>query len=332
MSQSFFEGPEKKVELVVRKGFRSLRSFGSGPWRGVVEKARAAVLSRISNERCDAWLLSESRLFVFDNRAVMITCGRTTLVEAVGAMLEFIPLDAIGLLIYERKNENFPERQPTTFGEDVRFLERFMPGRIVIFGEERGHHISLFHLEKNYEPEADDMTLEILMHGIGKDSRSLFCTGSRRSIDAIHDRTGIGRILPGFAVDDFLFEPQGYSLNAVRGGEYYAIHVTPQEKSSYVSFETNHLFRSDLDEVTDRVLRIFRPKACDILFFQPEGEVPLSGAAPTDFGAAPTGAPASLRNYTLEKNDTLRLECGFRVRYSHCKRVYSKPALRRAGR
>ena len=79
---SFFEGPEKKLEMVVTPEHRSLRSLGDEVWRRVVEAAGAQVLSSLCNEECDAYLLSESSLFVYDDWFVMITCGQTTLIDA----------------------------------------------------------------------------------------------------------------------------------------------------------------------------------------------------------------------------------------------------------
>ncbi len=299
----FFEGPEKKVELVVAQGGPSLRDLGEQNWRRVVERARAFVLSTISNTFCDAYLLSESSLFVYDERAILITCGRTTLVDAVEELLRIVPPDTIHLLIYERKNEHFPEYQPSNFYEDVRRLKELMPGRAYRFGDEDDHHIHLFHLEKDGlpAPPADDMTLEILMHGIHADSGSLFCSGPNRSLEAIHESTRVRSILPGFEIDDHLFEPEGYSLNAIRGPEYYTIHVTPQEIGSYVSFETNHRFGGDLDDTVRAVLEIFRPKSCDILFFRP--------------AAAP---PQPIRcDYQLRTEVVQPLDCGYEVRFSH---------------
>ncbi len=50
--------------------------------------------------------------------------------------------------------------------------------------------------------------------------------------------SGILDLLPqGAKVDDFSFEPYGYSMNAIWNQNYYSIHVTPQEQCSYASFE-----------------------------------------------------------------------------------------------
>ena len=76
----FFEGTEKKVELVIDSSLPSLRSRGDEYWNRIVRLAGARVLSKIANDSCNAYLLSESSLFVFDHKLVMITCGTTCLI------------------------------------------------------------------------------------------------------------------------------------------------------------------------------------------------------------------------------------------------------------
>ena len=93
---TFFEGTEKKIELVVRAGSPSLRQRGEAWWRRIVEKADAQILSSLSNASCDAYLLSESSLFVWDTKALIITCGRTRLTEAALVLLDAYRRDAYG--------------------------------------------------------------------------------------------------------------------------------------------------------------------------------------------------------------------------------------------
>jgi len=114
-----------------------------------------------------------------------------------------------------------------------------MPGKSYRFGDGDDHHVFLFHLDKPYQPSADDLTLEILMHGVDPQAARVFMSGPQRKKEFIREKSGVWSILPGFQVGDYLFEPMGYSLNAIRGAKYYTIHVTPQKNGSYVSFETN---------------------------------------------------------------------------------------------
>ena len=273
---SFFEGPEKKLELVVTPDFRSLRSLGDQVWERVAASAGARVLSVLRNGECDAYLLSESSLFVYDDWFVMITCGQTTLVDAFATVLRYIPIDAIAFLVYERKNEHYPEHQPTTFYDDAHRLQALVPGRAVRFGDEHGHYIQMFHTTRPFVPETTDPTLEVLMHAIDRDIADRFTAGQTSAGGDMAASLGIDAILPGFITSEHVFEPAGYSLNALKDAEYYTIHVTPEDAGSYVSFETNHDFRGRLSELVGAIVELFRPRAFDLLVFLPDAEPKLS--------------------------------------------------------
>ena len=49
--------------------------------------------------------------------------------------------------------------------------------------------------------------------------------------------SGIQALLPGAAIDDYVFEPCGYSMNGVEGPTFSTIHITPELGFSYASFE-----------------------------------------------------------------------------------------------
>ena len=269
---SFFEGTEKKLEVVVTPDFPPLRSLGDGAWRDIVESAGAEVLSTLRSERCDAYLLSESSLFVFDDWFVLITCGRTTLVDAVPQILRSIPEGSIAFLVYERKSEHFPEHQSTTFGDDVSRLQAILPGRALCFGDEHGRYVQMFHTTRPYTPETNDPTLEVLMHVIDEDVAKHFTSGHVPNGASVAASSGIGAILPGFTTSEHVFDPAGYSLNAVKGEEYYAFHVTPEANGSYVSFETNYDFRGALGGLVGSIVGLFRPRAFDVVTFVPGSE------------------------------------------------------------
>ncbi len=269
VTESFFEGPEKKLELVVTPGFPSLRALGHGVWERVVGAAGARVISVLQTERCDAFLLSESSLFVFDDWLVLITCGQTTLVDAVPEILRVIPEESIALLVYERKSEHFPEHQPTTFREDAQRLQDLLPGRTLCFGDPHGRCIQLFHTSRPYVPKRNDPTLEVLMHSIDEDVAKQFAPARLPEGGSLAQRLGIDAILPGFTTSEHVFKPAGYSLNGVRGEDFYTCHVTPEKMGSYVSFETNYDFRGQLSGLVESIVDLFRPRSFDLVTFLP---------------------------------------------------------------
>lgn len=105
-----------------------------------------------------------------------------------------------------------------------------------------------------------DQTLEILMTHLSPTSCSRFVFPNEEGEDAIKDRghvlgsqvsdeVGLSGLFNNTTVDAFAFEPCGFSANAVVKQNYagtsaseegyWTVHVTPEEGSSYASFETN---------------------------------------------------------------------------------------------
>jgi len=309
MEPTFFEGPEKKVELAVVDGFEPLRGLPRRFWESVVATSRAQVLSVLQNARCDAYLLSESSLFVYDSSVTMITCGRTRLVDAVVQMVEHIGADNLELLMYERKNEHWPERQPTSFYDDAKRLAQIVPGQALRFGDEHDHNVRLFHSTRPYVPDHDDTTLEILMHGLPDDAAARWIGRDAPETGTIAAACGVEAILPGFAVDEHAFTPAGYSMNGVRGSDYYTIHVTPESIGSYVSFETNCDYRANLSALVGRVLEVFSPRSFDVVAFAPEGTL--------EDEVAPPG-------YVV-KDQSATVVLGYDVGFWHCYRPLRAP-------
>ena len=50
---------------------------------------------------------------------------------------------------------------------------------------------------------------------------------------------GISTLYPAALLGFCVFEPRGYSMNAILDELYYIIHIVPESDSSYASFETN---------------------------------------------------------------------------------------------
>lgn len=127
-----FEGPEKTMEVQFRPGVSSneqgLRSLSRSQLDIICTAAKCSILSHIRSNHIDAYVLSESSLFVYKYKLVMKTCGTTTLLRCLSTILQFS--DELGMqltwLEYSRKNLFFPDAQQwphSSFGDEIRFLD-----------------------------------------------------------------------------------------------------------------------------------------------------------------------------------------------------------------
>lgn len=356
MSYKPFEGCEKKLTLifgaVTEKSERypgSLRSITEAEWREILKGAQCTIRSSISNEQVDAYLLSESSLFVFDRKVLLKTCGTTTPLGAVEAIRN--RASNLGLELsyaeYTRSEFMFPtqQRSPhTSFMREVEvLLDMFPGGAWEVFGKEdrepnndRGMRGSLKNLgcfcnpsitaatplsenssetsevepwpedyfgrsdftdteepttppgttlrgawylySWGHRPPEEGCVLDVAMFDLdpedmapffqsyhfGKSGGRRMSTGNnyastemRRAANTALEHSGLYKmLLNGAKVDNFLFEPCGYSLNAIKDGYYWSVHVTPEEGDSFVSYETNCPEAMNVG----LVLEIFRPK------------------------------------------------------------------------
>ncbi|KFZ38532.1 adenosylmethionine decarboxylase [Shewanella mangrovi] len=262
----FFEGSEKKIEIIVTPEAPSLRLLGRPFWESMVSKANAEILSSVSNDFCDAYLLSESSLFVWDDHFLMLTCGTTTLVHAATHFIDTVGVEAIAFASYQRKNEYLAHLQASSFADDLQLLRKKISGKAYRIGHLDSHHHYIFYTDKPYQAEATDITNELLMYHISGEAAQ-YLASSGQTIEEVRKRLCLSQILGDFAIDDFLFEPFGYSVNGIRGKEYFTIHVTPQEDTSYVSFETNLDLTQHGEDVFATLLQALAPGCWDIIGF-----------------------------------------------------------------
>lgn len=259
----FFEGSEKKVEVIVDNNQLSLlNDFDDQFWSSLVACCNAQILSSVKNENCKAYLLSESSLFVWDDRFLILTCGITQLVNSLEFFLKSVNSSEIKHVIYQRKNEYFAHAQLSSFGDDIKLLSKYIPGKAYRFGELDGHHNYIFHLDNAFTADNNDKTYELLAYQISKEASEKLSTPGLSAND-IRSYLQLEQLLPGFDIDDFVFDPYGYSVNAIKDGLYLTIHVTPQENSSYVSIESN----LNLIESAQTFLSILSPTSFDLLGF-----------------------------------------------------------------
>ena len=144
----------------------------------------------------------------------------------------------------------------------------------------------------------DDVTLEILMTDLDplvirhfwrtpeeQAAAKLASPNDTPPEYRVFQDVGIASIYPGSSVNDFVFDPCGYSLNGLLGPYYYTIHVTPEDHCSYASFETSvpvkrfaplvdsglHLEYEGFEDVIDRVVKCFQPGQFSVTLFTRQG-------------------------------------------------------------
>ena len=296
--EAMFEGSEKKLEIFFQPHIKLLKQYPAAFWRQVCKKAGIRILSAFSNSFCDSYILSESSLFVWENRLLMLTCGHTSLADSLMYMLKYFKREDMDLLFFQRKNEFFPRRQKTSFMDDLGLIIKKIKGRAFCFGNPDEHHFYLFHSGSPYPSIKGDQTMEILMYDLDDCVKDIFLNS--RSATELRKELGLDKIFLNTPVDDYLFKPCGYSLNGMSAGDsYYTIHVTPQNPGFYASFETNIKQKSP-EEIIKQVLAIFKPVAMDVVFF--------SAQAVEDIKVPDTFIRSSFFGR--------KLECGYQVQFS----------------
>lgn len=259
----FFEGSEKKVEILVHnENFSLITDISDAFWSELVNRCHAKILSSISNDKCKAFLLSESSLFVWDDCFLILTCGKTNLVNSVEYFIQQLGFDRIKHLTYQRKNEYFSHAQPSCFGDDIKKLTKYIPGKAMRFGAMDSHHNFVFHQKNDFQASIDDKTYEIFAYQISQEA-SNHLTRPGLKVSDIRQFLRLEQLIPDFQIDDFVFEPYGYSVNAISATKYLTIHITPQADSSYVSFQSN----INLIELISIILAILQPSSFDLLSY-----------------------------------------------------------------
>ena len=269
-----FEGSEKKLEILFSKDSPSLLEKPDGFWNKIVKASGAEILSSLKNPKLQSYILSESSLFLWEHRLVLITCGNTILSRAFLKILKYFPKDQIELCFFQRKNEFFPLKQKSSFYKDLKNIQKKIQGPAYRFGDLHQHHFFLFHNQTDFKPEGReqspeglDQTLEILIY----DCETLQDI-SEPEIQKLKKQLNIE--FPGFEIQDHVFNPPGYSLNAIKEDFYYSIHWTPEKNFFYISFETN-IQNQNPEALTHKILSVFKPKTFDLILFQSSGADPF---------------------------------------------------------
>lgn len=211
-------------------------------------------------------------MFVSKNRIILKTCGSTTLLRCIEPLLYLVKqmagFDEVVDVFYSRKNFMRPELQDDlhrTFENEVEVLDTlFEDGAAYCMGRMTSDCWYLYTLntpllESKTFKQTPDQTFELIMQDLDQKVMNIFTKKVSSSAKEATQKSGIDKILPGMAIDDFLFDPCGYSMNAlIKGGYYVTIHITPEPHCSYVSFETN-VPHNAYPDLINRLLKVFIP-------------------------------------------------------------------------
>ncbi|XP_050347586.1 S-adenosylmethionine decarboxylase proenzyme [Nymphalis io] len=291
-NDQFFEGVEKLIEIwFTPVKHADLRKITRQQWENVLKIVRCEIISFTQSEQVDAYVLSESSMFVSRRRWILKTCGKTTPLRCVRAVLQLAQETAghsrVQNVFYSRREFARPTAQlkpHDNFDSEVELLDSFFgDGRAYIMGPEKDcwYLYTLLPLEgtvdalekeqqnvgigcESLEP---DQTIEILMSDLDPAVMDIFTRAASANAAEATRASGIDKLIPGMVIDDYLFDPCGYSMNGVaKDGCYMTIHITPEPQCSYVSFESN-VSAASYDALLARVLAAFRPNKFIVTVF-----------------------------------------------------------------
>lgn len=291
-----FEGPEKKLWVTFSPSdcnlsgeTRNLRSLSRAQIETVTDAAKCTILSYVFNDAVDAYLLSESSLFVTDYSMTIKTCGTTTLLCALDVILQLGV--SLGLspenVFFTRVAYFFPQQQlhpHTSFNVEISYLDAILRSYGRVFRNATNVSDNWFCFLASFSPNQHSIesrlqtpptrTLEIAMFDLDPREMRQFMFHSQPSRVGSDDpqsgtttSAGIYPLLSkANSVDAYNFAPCGYSLNAISPcGGYYTIHVTPEDSASYLSFETT-VETEDAASLVATVVQKFRPSRFTVSF------------------------------------------------------------------
>lgn len=181
-SSNAFEGPEKLLEvwfapspstLPPTAPANGLKAVPADTWVTMLDMVNCKILSVLESDHMDAYLLSESSMFVFPHKLILKTCGTTTLLMGLQRMLHIAAthagfpyhntssVDDIRTaatpyrVFYSRKNFLFPEKQQgphRSWKQEVKYLDdMFDGGSAYMVGKMNGDHWYLYITSPNQQ-------------------------------------------------------------------------------------------------------------------------------------------------------------------------------------
>ncbi|KAJ8916868.1 hypothetical protein NQ315_005875 [Exocentrus adspersus] len=222
----FFEGVEKLLEIWFTTSDSNnkapdLRKIPRTKLESLLKIVRCEIISFVKNEQIDAYVLSESSMFISKRRFILKTCGTTTPLLCLQPLLllaeQYAGFTEVEDLFYSRKNFKRPDLQVTPhqhFDQEVALLDTLFPdGAAYCLGAVNKDCWYLYTLNPLPQrdrmltlPESDqaDQTLEILMTDLDPDIMAIFTKEECLNATEATKKSGIDKIIPNLIIDDFL--------------------------------------------------------------------------------------------------------------------------------
>ncbi|KAJ4908174.1 S-adenosylmethionine decarboxylase proenzyme 4 [Raphanus sativus] len=297
MAVSGFEGFEKRLELrffndntttsTTNKNPMGLRLIDFESLDQVLTQVQCTVVSAVANHSFDAYVLSESSLFVYPTKIIIKTCGTTQLLKSIRPFVHLARTLNLALRAcrYSRGSFIFPNSQPfphTSFEDEVVIVEDSLPkslrhrkASVMTPSNNPSRAWHVFTASADVEPDEPLVVVEVCMTELDRvNALSFFKRKSDDNSDSAGKEmtrlSGIDAINENAFICDFAFDPCGYSMNGVDEDRYSTIHVTPEDGFSYASFECGLSLhdddggRGDIAEVLSRAIDVFRPSCVSI--------------------------------------------------------------------
>lgn len=230
----FYEGTEKRLLACIKQV--NLLKLPDSFWKQLVEQAGATILSKVNNQELQAYLLSESSLFVWSNKLLLVTCGNTKLIKAALFLQKSFSKQQITTLLFQRHQALKPQLQSSSFEQDSQLLRAQFNGQQLHWRDNYQGDLFLFGEIKNSNIPTKNI---YMLHGLSGQFSDLLQQGKPTKAEIL-DKLRLRDYFDKLSCDHHHFSPKGYSLNAICGQDYLTIHLTPEKLSTYLSIETSY--------------------------------------------------------------------------------------------
>lgn len=257
----FYEGTEKR--LLICTNDINLLNIDEHFWQQLVAQSGAQILSSISNQYIKAYLLSESSLFIWKDKLLLVTCGNTQLVKAALFIQQQFTKQKINTLIFQRHQALKPNLQSSNFQQDTSLLKKQFNGQTQHWrGDYQGDLFAFGEISNKQVP-----TQVIYMMHCLQGELAVRLQQSKLDKETVLKTLKLTSFFESIKIDHFSFDPKGYSLNAISGEDYLAIHLTPEENSTYLSIETSFSVQQCTAFIS-HLQQVFVPKKMKTMCFE----------------------------------------------------------------